>query len=78
MTLFTSEKKSRQTRICFINGTFHFNIKGPVRPANGYVTQRKRTKHAEFGYLVEQAIFPGEKLAGRKHTPGLKRSFAHQ
>ena len=30
--------------------------KGLVRPANGFVTERKLTKHAEFGYLVTKFI----------------------
>ena len=31
-------------------------IQGLVRPANGFVTEGKRTKHAEFGYLVTEFI----------------------
>ena len=27
-----------------------------VRPANGFVTEGKRTKHAEFGYMVTKLI----------------------
>ena len=30
--------------------------KGLVRPANGFVTEGKRTKHAEFGYPVTKFI----------------------
>ena len=30
--------------------------KGLVTPANGFVTEEKRTKHAEFGYSVTKFI----------------------
>ena len=30
--------------------------KGLVRPANGFVTEGKRTKHAEFGYPATKSI----------------------
>ena len=30
--------------------------KGLVRPASGFVTEGKRTKHAEFGYPVTKLI----------------------
>ena len=33
-----------------------FSLKGLVTPANGFVTEEKRIKHAEFGYPVTKFI----------------------
>ena len=36
--------------------------KGLVRPANGFVMEGKRTKHAEFGYPVTKFDYPVTKF----------------
>ena len=48
--------------------------KGPVRPTNEYVTERKRTKYTDFGYPVIKFTCSAAQdssyrcVNGRKHT----------
>ena len=50
-------------------------IQGLVRPANGFVTEGKRTKHAEFGYLVTEFISSDARHIMTVHQTGVSVRF---
>ena len=49
--------------------------KGLVRPANGFVTEGKRTKHAEFGYPATKFISSDAHHIKTVHQTGVSVRF---
>ena len=50
--------------------------KGLVRPANGFVTEGKQSKHAEFGYPVTKFISSDARHITTIHQTGVSVCFA--
>ena len=78
----TCRKHYRKMRNCWLPAFFllptlnalkGLHPKGFLRPANGFVTEEKRTKHAEFGYPVTKFI----SLDARDSSDRFVESISH-